>query len=300
MPDAALLTTERQFGSLFSQVAEPMPVGLTCYFLPGIPRSEWAREYLAQSYAAVGDLVSQTPDVVIITGTEPREQKLEDEPYWDALTGLIDWAKSSPVPVMFSCLAAHAAVRHSDNIARHPVDYKCCGVFDEDIVSGHDLVESVGSRMPLPHSRWNEVRERALVTAGYTILSRGDRSGVGFFAKQQTSLWLLCQGHPEYEGASLLREYRRDVRRFLSRERASYPQMPDGFFDEPDQRRLAAFRESALARPDHTMMDAFPADIRIRPEAWRPQAVRLLRNWLKNALGTRSPSGERALVTASF
>jgi homoserine O-succinyltransferase/O-acetyltransferase len=41
------------------------------------------------------------------------------------------------------------------------------------------------------------------------------------FVKYNRSLFVLLQGHPEYDSATLLREYRRDVGRFLRRLRRS-------------------------------------------------------------------------------
>ena len=45
---------------------------------------------MAQSYEDIGELVRHALDVVVVTGTEPRQSRLEDEPYWSALAGLIE------------------------------------------------------------------------------------------------------------------------------------------------------------------------------------------------------------------
>ena len=57
-------------------------------------------------------------------------------------------------------------------------------------------------------------------------------AGVDAFAKQDGSFFLFFQGHPEYEADTLLREYRRDVGRFLGGEREDYPAMPLGYFND--------------------------------------------------------------------
>ena len=53
------------------------------------------------------------------------------------------------------------------------------------------------------------------------------------FTREQSfcSLFLFLQGHPEYEAGTLLREYRRDIARFLRGEREHYPAVPQGYFD---------------------------------------------------------------------
>ena len=60
---------------------------------------------------------------------------------------------------------------------------------------------------------------RALADCGYRILTRSAAAGVDMFARQDKSFHLFLQGHPEYEAKTLLREYRRDVGRYLRRER---------------------------------------------------------------------------------
>ena len=72
-------------------------------------------------------------------------------------------------------------------------------------------------------------------------------AGVDAFAKQDGSFFLFFQGHPEYDADTLLREYRRDVARFLGGERDDYPAMPHGYFDAEAARAGRGFRERALA-----------------------------------------------------
>ena len=42
---------------------------------------------------------------------------------------------------------------------------------------------------------------------------------------------ILLSGHPEYDGNSLLKEYKREVNRFIAREREDYPPFPENYFD---------------------------------------------------------------------
>lgn len=282
MPDAALARTKRQFSDLLTAAAAGMQTHIALYSLPAVPRGDRGRQHIAGSYLEINELWRNPPDIVVVTGTEPREQNLRDEPYWSALAALIDWAEEQRISAMFSCLAAHAAVLHTDNVARKPGGYKCFGVFDHEVAFEYDLMRGVGSRMWLPHSRWNEVTETALLDAGYQILSRCDEAGVGFFAKERRSVSMFCQGHPEYDGANLLLEYRRDVRRFLLRERSSYPDLPRGYFTEDEARLLSDFRKLALAETDETLMSEFPCGLGPGPtwEPWRTASVKIMRNWL--------------------
>src|SRR6202022_3266628 len=107
-------------------------------------------------------------------------------------------------------------------------------------------VEGVQSRWGVPPSRYNELPEDALASSGYRILSRLSGTGADMFVKQRKTLFLFVQGHLEYDPGALLREYRRDVRRFLAGEKDNYPEMPCGYFDNYAAAALAAFRRRAL------------------------------------------------------
>ena len=73
------------------------------------------------------------------------------------------------------------------------------------------------------------------------MLTRSANAGVDTFIKQQKKLFVFFQGHPEYESDTLLREYRRDVGRYIKGEAPRYPLMPRSYFNETTVDELAAF-----------------------------------------------------------
>jgi homoserine O-succinyltransferase len=283
MPDAALAGTERRIVELLNAAARDRVVALRRYSLPGIPRSEQGRQYLSSGYAPIDDLWSRHFDAVIVTGTEPRTVDLRAESYWQCLTEVLDWAAGNVASTVLSCLAAHAAVLHFDGIPRHGLDEKCLGVFDHARVSSHSLTRDLDARLKVPHSRCNEVREDALVSCGYRVLTRSDEAGIDMFAKQRKrSLFVHFQGHPEYGRGVLLSEYKRDIGRFLRGERPVYPSMPRGYFDAAATQALNDFRQQALAQPHPDMLASFPETLAAGPltNAWRSSAIRIYGNWL--------------------
>ena len=110
----------------------------------------------------------------------------------------------------------------------------------------------------VPHSRYNDLPEQALADCGYKILTRSSAAGVDAFAKQDGSFFLFFQGHPEYEADTLLREYRRDVARFLAGEREHYPQMPLGYFNDDATALGEAFRTLAQHDRRSELIAEFP------------------------------------------
>lgn len=302
MPDSALEDTESQFFSLLESAAGDLPVGIKLFSLPGIPRGDAARRHVNEYYLSTDDLSREKFDGAIITGTEPRQPDMRDEPYWSALGEIMDWAARETTSTVLSCLAAHAGVLYSDGIARHSLRKKTLGVFTHEKACEHLLLRGTPDRIPIPHSRWNEVRESDLVSRGYTILTRSADSGADMFVKQKKrSLFVHFQGHPEYAAKTLLKEYRRDIKRFLRRERDNYPALPQGYFDAAAEAILFDFQKQAMADPREEQLSAFPeagvaGTLR---NSWSEPATRIYRNWLefllaKRAKGAPLPSMVRA------
>ncbi len=284
MPDAALEDTESQFFGLLNAAAESIPVHLRLYSLPHIPRSERAQQHLNNFYFGTDDLLSSRFDAVIMTGTEPHQPNLRNEPYWGALVQVLDWAENNSVSTVLSCLAAHAGVLHSDGIERHQLGDKQFGVFDERKVTDHTLISRTSDLVPFPHSRWNEVREDALTSCGYTVLTKSAEAGVNLFVKKKKrSLFVHFQGHPEYGAETLFKEYRRDVKRFLRGERETYPSMPQGYFDPATIELLTRFREKAILHRGEEPPADFPEFVSADTleSRWRSSATRVYGNWLQ-------------------
>ena len=292
MPDAALRTTERQFRELLCAAAGGASLRLRVFSSPELPRSPAARQYITDCHEDIDALWASEVDGLIVTGTEPRTPQLVDEPSWPTLTRLADWAEKRTGSTIWSCLAAHTAVHYLDGIVRRPIGRKLSGVFRSRKVADHPLLDGAPPRWPVPHSRYNTLDEIALVTHGYRILARSPEAGVDMFVRPGKSLFLFLQGHPEYDAGALLREYRRDVKRFLAGDSDCYPEMPCGYFDAGASEALLAFRERALHHRDCQSLADFPEDA-VRhgsTGAWCEAAVRLYGNWL-SYLATRRDDG---------
>ncbi len=283
MSDAALEPTERQVLKLLDAAAEDFVVRLTLYSLPELPRTDLGQRHLKRlHYGNLGNLWNSRLEGLIVTGAEPRAPDLVEESYWRSLAQVFDWADHNTLSTIGSCLAVHAGVLHFDGINRHPLDDKCFGVFEFANVTNSSVMNSITSSLPVPHSRWNEVREGDLTSSGYTILSRSEQAGVDTFIKQKRSLFIFFQGHLEYEAWTLLSEYRRDIERFLQGERERYPSIPQGYFDDETVKAFAALRARAqVDRNVKLLSDISHADISGRlTDRWRPTATRVYRNWL--------------------
>ena len=281
MPDTALKATERQFMRLLTAAAASnVRIRFHCFSLPSVNRSEAAQWRVDSEYTDIADLTRLRFDGLIVTGAEPVAASLPEEPFWRDLTGIIDWAKTNTRSTIWSCLAAHAAVKYLDGIERHRREAKCSGVYDCAKVASDWLTEGVPSPLRISHSRLNELYESELAARGYRVLTHSREAGVDIFAKRLSSEFIFFQGHPEYEALSLQREYLRDIARFLAGERDHCPDIPERYFDAETEERLAGFAERARRERKPSLTSELPA-LTLRSDiAAGSAAAVIFKNWL--------------------
>jgi len=296
MPDSALQATERQFMRLLRQAAGNVRIDFHCFSLPSVHRSQTAQWRIDRQYTDLADLSRLQIDALIVTGAEPNAATLPEEPFWQELTAIVDWAEANTRSTIWSCLAAHAAVLHLDGIERQLLPAKCSGVYDCNTVTDDWLTEDVPSPLKISHSRLNELRESDLADRGYQLLTVSPEAGVDIFAKQLRSQFIFFQGHPEYDALSLEREYLRDISRFLAGERQTYPTLPAGYFDAETEERLASFERRASLERRPALSAELPSRTLRQDLAAGAAATVIFKNWLGYlAAGTRAalPQAER-------
>jgi homoserine O-succinyltransferase/O-acetyltransferase len=281
MSGAAFQTAERQFSDLVTGAARGAPFRLKTFSLIEPPCAANGEDGRFGGCVPVSELWTSHLDGLIVTGAEPKAASLPEEPFWPFLSRLVDWAEENTVSNIWSCLAAHAAVYHLDGIARRFRTEKLFGLFECVNLASDPILEGLPARWIMPHSRFNDLPEAPLAARGYRILSRSAVAGADAFVKQGHSLHVFLQGHPEYDAEALLREYRRDIRRYLTAESERYPKPPAGCFTPDVLESLSAFRQRALddRRPD--LFAELPAAALMwgGQAQWRPVAQTFYRNW---------------------
>ena len=280
MPDTAVFSTQRQFIRLLEEGARAFDVTLELATLGAVERGAEARREMAELYRKPFS-GQAAPDAVIVTGAEPRAAELSQEPYWRELTTLFDVARLRTHATLASCLAAHAWAMHCDGVRRKRSARKFSGLYAVESVTRHPLTQGFQPG-PTPHSRWNGLEESDLAENGYLTLTRARGAGVDIFVKDEAHLALFFQGHPEYDGDTLAREFRRDVSRALAG--AAAPHLPDNYYAPEIAARLAAHVEGMLAGREAPQT---PAILMRAPEAeWRARFGVVVGNWL-NAIAER-------------
>jgi homoserine O-succinyltransferase/O-acetyltransferase len=282
MPDAALEATERQFISLLNAASDGISIRLILYAMPGVPRNGFGTQHIAKYYCSTDSLHEEKVDALIVTGREPLTANLADESYWTSFTQILDWAQENTYAVVWSCLAAHAAVLHMDGVRRVRSERKHCGILECRRADEHFLTLGSGRRFAVPHSRWNGLPEAELVERGYGVLSRTADAGVDAFYKPGKSLFLFFQGHPEYESMTLLLEYRRDVTRYLRAESDTYPSVPRNYFPGETERALNALEEIAKESRSENLLQELSRILESTAieNSWRQTGKKIYQNWL--------------------
>jgi homoserine O-succinyltransferase len=292
MPDSAFLDTENQFREAASASIDGAGINFELYTIKEIPRSEKVATLIADRYHGLDELWARTPDALIVTGTEPTQVQMRFEPYWPYLARLLEWASDHVRTTLLSCLASHASILLFDGIDRVARPAKCSGVFEGAVEDPLDpLTSGLPDLVPVPHSRINEVPEAALIESGYRIVVGNGSSGAGWSVAardQGDGLFVLCQGHPEYGTLSLLREYRRDVRRCLfGRGALAYPRLPDGYLGQEAVDKLTKFERRAQATDidPRELWPTFPYDevAATVENTWASASATLYSNWLQVA-----------------
>jgi homoserine O-succinyltransferase len=250
----------------------------------GVPRGERIRARIADEYRPLDDIMSDPPDLLVVTGSNPIESRIEDEPYWADLHGLLKWGSENVPAMVLSCLSAHAALAVFDGLERTTLPAKCTGVFAQEADPTHPLAAWFNGPVVLPHSRHNTVPVEAVVAAGYAVALQSDEVGWSVVTKTVgQSEVVLVQAHPEYDPSSLVREYRRDVQRYAGHEHDELPCLPTDCVDGPDWEALRLLHKRVIGgERDPSLVAAFPFDeVGARaPWPWRGAALRLYANLL--------------------
>jgi homoserine O-succinyltransferase len=284
MPDAALVATERQFIRLVGNCNRIAQFYVYPFSLPGLPRSAETLEYIEQYYCDFDDIREQGLDALIITGANVANPDLEKEPFWEPLMEVVRWADCNVASTLCSCLATHALLKYRYGIDRQPLPRKRWGVYSHRISQpGHPLLRDMNTRFDVPHSRYNEITRSQLEDAGLTVLAESKEGGVHMAVSPDQFRMIYFQGHPEYDRNSLLKEYKREVLRFLSGELASPPPFPEHYFPADAEKMAEQFLQKAkLAQSNgHSLPDMLEKELEnVLDNTWGDTAKALVNNWL--------------------
>ena len=284
MPDAALTVTEQQFMRLMGSCNQIAQFYVHPFSIPGLPRGAETQTYIDQFYEPFARLQEDGLDALVITGANVANPTLEQEPFWSPLQEVIAWAMQNTTSVLCSCLATHALMKQLSGIRRQPLPRKKWGVYNHRVTQfRHPLLRNINTRFDVPHSRYNAITRAQLEAAGLTILVESKEGGVHMVVSPDQFRIIYFQGHPEYNYNSLLKEYKREVLRFINGELDSYPPHPEHYFPDAAAAIADEYERIVLAsRASGTATPPFPEKTLQRhlDNTWGDTGRALFNNWL--------------------
>lgn len=285
MPDAALSATERQF---FRLIGESNPIAqfyVHPFTLDEIPRSDRARDYINQYYESFDDIKEMGLDALIVTGAYVSGSELSNQPFWDPLIGVFDWAWGNVTSTLCSCLATHAVMEFRYQQKRVPQNRKTWGIFPHHVVDNtHPLINDTNTRFDVPHSRWNNISHQQFIESGLRVLVTSDTDMVHLATSSDGFRNIFFQGHPEYDTISLLKEYKREILLFLDKKVTQAPPFPDNYLGTFDKAVLNEYRlrcEQILHNNSTDFLEFPEALIKGNLDnTWHDTAVEVVGNWM--------------------
>lgn len=284
MPDAALSATERQFFRLVGESNSIAQFYMHPFTLSELPRSDKGKEHVEKYYESFEQIKEQGLDALIITGANVTGPNLSEEPFWEPLIEVIDWAYENVTSTLCSCLTTHAVLEFRYQQKRRPLGFKRWGVYSHHVTNrNHPLVNGVNTRFDVPHSRHNQIDHAQFEKAGLHILAESNEADVHLAVSEDQFRLVFFQGHPEYDIISLLKEYKREVIRFFNGLRHDYPPFPEHYFSLQSQAILNEYQSQVIiAKDNNEDVPVFPENLLIGKldNTWHDTAEAVLNNWI--------------------
>lgn len=282
MPDKALEATERQFFRLVGESNQIAQFYMHPFSFPELGRGAEGRAHVERHYQSFEEIQREGLDALIVSGTIPGPE-LSALPFWKPLIRVIDWAYENVTSTLCSCLATHAVLEFRHGQRRCALHDKCWGVYSHKVTRrDHPLMVGVNTRFDVPHSRFNEIRREQFAAAGLPVLVESAEAGVHLAVSADGFRMVYFQGHPEYDEISLMKEYKREIGRFIARE-TMYPPFPENVFTPLQRAILCEYREQV----DRVVRAGVPAppfpEHLLLPDldnTWHDSAEAVINNWI--------------------
>jgi len=249
-----------------------------------LKRGAEGQAYVDQYYETFEQIKAQGLDALIISGAQPVQPELCNEPFWAPLIEVIDWAYENVTSTLCSCLATHAVMQFRYQQKRKLRGFKRWGVYSHQTVDRrHPLVADVNTRFDVPHSRFYEISREQIEAAGLHVLVESAEAGVHLAVSADGFRQVFFQGHPEYDTNSLLKEYKREVALYFQGRRVDYPLFVENYFSLQYQAVLDEYKDKVIsARIKQQVMPEFPERLitAALDNTWHDSAEAVVDNWI--------------------
>ena len=204
--------TETQFMRLLAN--SPLQVNITL-IKPSYYDGKYAvKKDFEKLYKNFGEAERNKFDGMIITGTPDISASLEKSVNKRELQDILDWTKSNVTSTLFSCLGAQAALSNFYKIKKHPVKYKCFGIFAHQRIRdgvAEPLMNGIPDEFDIPHYRHAVIFAKDIMhVKELKILAYSKKTGVSVI-KSVDNRQIYVTGHIEYDRFTLKQAHERDL-----------------------------------------------------------------------------------------
>jgi len=259
MPDAALIPTERQFFRLIGASNPIAQFRVHPFALPHQERGAQAQQHIDTYYETFDQIRAEGLDALIITGANVTHDNLSEEPFWEPLLEITNWAHENVTSTLCSCLATHAVLEARHGERRQHLGYKRWGVYPHRVTDKkHPLVSDINTRFNVPHSRYNVIDRERFESAGLRVLVEGEVGGV----------------HLAVSGDGI---------RTVYFQRPDYPPFPDNYFNLTSEAIFEEYKDRLQAALDNGQpLPVFPEQLIIPnlDNTWHDSGLAVIGNWM--------------------
>lgn len=199
-------------------------------------------EHMEAFYTDFEDVESEYFDGLIVTGAPLEQIEFESVRYWPQLCHIMAWARTHTNTTLYICWAAQAALYYHYHVCKQSLPSKKFGIFTQNILLPHPLLDDIQEGFAMPHSRHTEVNSDEIekLKDKLKVIAVGKESGVGI-AVGYEGREVYVTGHLEYEPYTLHKEYIRDLTKGLP------IQPPKNYYtnDDPTEQIVFGWEEPA-------------------------------------------------------
>jgi homoserine O-succinyltransferase len=173
------------------------------------------QSHLDLNYNYFENTIAHAPlDGLVVTGAPVEELRYEDVNYWDEITTILDYAKNNITSTLGICWGG-LALGKMLGIEKEMYSKKLFGMFETyNLDRTHPITGEMDDVFWCPQSRHSGISDKELEAARMdgriNLLAHSKDGGYTIF-ESTDHRFLMHLGHPEYEAARLVEEYKRDV-----------------------------------------------------------------------------------------
>ena len=205
------IQTENQFARLIG--ATPIQIDFHLIRMTEHQTKNTAAAHMETFYRPFAEVAASGEkfDGLIVTGAPIEHLPFEGVTYWDELQQVFDWTQSHVFSTFGVCWGGMAMAYHFHGVQKHLLPAKAFGCFrHRNLSPTSPYLRGFSDDVLVPVSRWTEMKQDELETAGLKTLIASDETGP-CLVQDTCHRALYVFNHFEYDSTTLKDEYDRDT-----------------------------------------------------------------------------------------